>query len=410
MSDETATAEKTIDGDFKEQSIENALAVQPPRDVVLSSQDASEFIDRAVKQADALKSIIDKKNLAITIGGGTKKHVLIDGWMTLMALNGVMPFTVSVYRERDTETKKLTAYVVTEIRRVSDGFVLTRVESSCSQNESRWARADDYAVVSMAQTRGVGKGCRQLFGWVMALAGYDATPAEEMPDAAHAQPRARQDGDADARPLTPMDAESKAAIQKAVKDLIAAAPTNPQANEMLNNWRLWFDAQNGPKHGPNKENGWENLWADDRYTYAAITVLGLKREEKPKPKAEQDSLEMAEQRAQGEGPAGVRPMHPDVPNKIPPAQTSQWNKEDQELVRSTYQGVQKLAKEGTKRAIEALAKFTAFMDANKLNWTGQRGLTNIWTRPELRDEVFRILEITPPADEGGRFDPDEVPA
>jgi hypothetical protein len=174
----------TIEGEFKEQGSESALAVVPPKEVVLSSQDPTEFIERAVKQADALKGIIDKRNLAINIGGGSKKHVLIDGWMTLMALNGVMPYTVSVERVRD-EEKKLTAYVTTEIRRVSDGFVLTSVASSCSQHEPRWAKAEEYAVVSMAQTRGVGKGCRQLFGWVMALAGYDATPADEMPEQPH---------------------------------------------------------------------------------------------------------------------------------------------------------------------------------------------------------------------------------
>ena len=35
---------------------------------------------------------------------------------------------------------------------------------------------------SMAQTRATGKACRLAFSWIMALAGYEPTPAEELPD------------------------------------------------------------------------------------------------------------------------------------------------------------------------------------------------------------------------------------
>ncbi|MBK8185727.1 MAG: hypothetical protein IPK63_23660 [Candidatus Competibacteraceae bacterium] len=34
----------------------------------------------------------------------------------------------------------------------------------------------------MAQTRATGKACRLAFSWIMSLAGYEPTPAEEMPD------------------------------------------------------------------------------------------------------------------------------------------------------------------------------------------------------------------------------------
>jgi hypothetical protein len=32
----------------------------------------------------------------------------------------------------------------------------------------------------MAQTRATGKACRLAFSWIMSLAGYEPTPAEEM--------------------------------------------------------------------------------------------------------------------------------------------------------------------------------------------------------------------------------------
>jgi hypothetical protein len=40
---------------------------------------------------------------------------------------------------------------------------------------------DEYAILSMAQTRCLGKAYRNLFGWVMRMTGNEATPAEEAP-------------------------------------------------------------------------------------------------------------------------------------------------------------------------------------------------------------------------------------
>ena len=37
-------------------------------------------------------------------------------------------------------------------------------------------------MMSMAQTRALGKAYRMALGWIMKMAGYEATPAEEMPD------------------------------------------------------------------------------------------------------------------------------------------------------------------------------------------------------------------------------------
>lgn len=49
------------------------------------------------------------------------------------------------------------------------------------RSEKRWGTADEYAVNSMAQTRASAKALRNAFGWVAELAGYQSTPAEEMP-------------------------------------------------------------------------------------------------------------------------------------------------------------------------------------------------------------------------------------
>ena len=50
----------------------------------------------------------------------------------------------------------------------------------CGMDEPKWASKPDYARRSMAVTRATGKAYRLGFSWIMELAGYASTPAEEM--------------------------------------------------------------------------------------------------------------------------------------------------------------------------------------------------------------------------------------
>jgi hypothetical protein len=78
-------------------------------------------------------------------------------------------------------------------RRVEDGWEATvdlcdrtgRVvgagSAECLESEKTWKGRDDYARKSMAQTRAIGKAYRNTFGFIAKAAGFEATPAEEMP-------------------------------------------------------------------------------------------------------------------------------------------------------------------------------------------------------------------------------------
>lgn len=59
-------------------------------------------------------------------------------------------------------------------QKVGAGFAI------CSSLELIKSGFDEYAVFSMAQTRSIGKGFRNLIGYVMNSAGYETTPAEEI--------------------------------------------------------------------------------------------------------------------------------------------------------------------------------------------------------------------------------------
>jgi hypothetical protein len=51
----------------------------------------------------------------------------------------------------------------------------------CLRSETRWVNADDYALRSMAETRARSKALRGPLEFVVSLAGFMTTPAEEMP-------------------------------------------------------------------------------------------------------------------------------------------------------------------------------------------------------------------------------------
>jgi hypothetical protein len=70
--------------------------------------------------------------------------------------------------------------------RTLDGRVVGAAEAMCTRDERTWKSRDDYAIRSMAQTRATSKALRQPLGFVVTLAGFEATPDEEMPKTAAA--------------------------------------------------------------------------------------------------------------------------------------------------------------------------------------------------------------------------------
>jgi len=131
-------------------------------------------IERAKPVATALAGIINDRKLFTVIGG--KKYVQVDGWATLGAMLGVLP--------REVRSEKIEngyeAYV--ELIRTSDGMVIGGASAICTREEHNWKGRDEYALKSMSATRATGKAYRLAFSWIMNLAGYESTPAEEMID------------------------------------------------------------------------------------------------------------------------------------------------------------------------------------------------------------------------------------
>ena len=139
----------------------------------LQAASASALVQGAREMAGALADVIERQKLATVIQG--RKHVNVEGWTTLAVMLGV------VAREVQTTEQDGIYTAVVELIRMNDGACISRASAECG-DESPWNKRARYARRSMAQTRATGKACRLAFSWIMALAGYEPTPAEEMPD------------------------------------------------------------------------------------------------------------------------------------------------------------------------------------------------------------------------------------
>jgi hypothetical protein len=128
------------------------------------------------KMASVLREHIVKNNLSVKIIG--KDYAMVEGWQFAGGLTGLFPViidTIELSKGNEIKWKS-----ICHIIRIKDDKQVARGDALCSNKESKKASFDEYAILSMAQTRSIGKAYRNLLGWVMKLAGYEATPAEEI--------------------------------------------------------------------------------------------------------------------------------------------------------------------------------------------------------------------------------------
>lgn len=141
-----------------------------------------DVIKKATEVANLLAPIIEQKKLYKTIPNKKdpdhpSKHVYVDGWTTMGAMLGVFPRTA--FSKRVEREGEIIYESRVELFRTS-GEMVGAGEAVCSSRENNWGYRDEYAIKSMSQTRATGKAYRLSFSWIMGLAGYSSTPAEEM--------------------------------------------------------------------------------------------------------------------------------------------------------------------------------------------------------------------------------------
>lgn len=150
-----------------------AVTIRPNESVSLfRTDDPVEVVVRATKLADALRGVIEKQGLITNIQG--KKYPKCEAWTLCGTMLGVFPVLCWSKPLEDGWEARVEA-------RTRDGQIVGAAEAECLRTEKNWSSRDDFAVRSMAQTRATAKALRMPLGFIMTLAGYEATPECEMP-------------------------------------------------------------------------------------------------------------------------------------------------------------------------------------------------------------------------------------
>lgn len=150
-------------------NIETGELVQP-----LYPDDPQELITVATTRANALRTVINSQHLSVKISG--REYVTAEGWTTLAAMHGVIPCVIASEKLNDGAWR-----AIVELRHLTTGRVYGRAYGQCGgPSDGDWATRKEYACESMAATRATAKACRLSFSWIMTLAGFSPTPAEEM--------------------------------------------------------------------------------------------------------------------------------------------------------------------------------------------------------------------------------------
>jgi hypothetical protein len=185
---------------------------------------AGERVAQATEIATALDSVIRAQGMRTKVGSQKRIdpatgeqtnewiprwHVNVEGWQTLATLLGLAVVPAWTRKVIDPSTGKpgLTTFTVREkttkgqgerrtvtereyevsgydwearVEVFKDGALIGAGESMCARTEKKWKESDDYAVRGMAQTRATSRAIGAAAKWIVTLAGYAATPAEEM--------------------------------------------------------------------------------------------------------------------------------------------------------------------------------------------------------------------------------------
>lgn len=220
--------------------------------------------------ATQLNDIVVKKDLYQMFSG--KRYVVCEGWTTLCAMLGVSPREVSVELDENGD------YLATvELVRNSDGACIARASSICGSDEKTWATRPRYARRSMAVTRATGKAARMAFSWIMNLAGYEATPAEEM-------------SDFESRPALPQRQAPRPAPRPAPSPAPSATESSDAGDVSAEGW----GETNGPEKAIGRIDAVDSLKSrDGSKTFYKVSVCGVSASFFPREFA--NSLHLAQQ-------------------------------------------------------------------------------------------------------------------
>lgn len=187
-------------GAFHEETSPATALIVPPYAHSLAIQRAPEVVlEEATRAAQALAKVIESKPKKVVLNG--KTYLQFEDWQTLGRFYGVTAVAKSTrYVEYGEGEYAVRGWEATaDALLVGNNQVISSAEAMCLNDEPKWNMRPVYQynengertqvgeeavplfqLRSMAQTRACAKALRNVLAWVVVLAGYAPTPAEEM--------------------------------------------------------------------------------------------------------------------------------------------------------------------------------------------------------------------------------------
>jgi hypothetical protein len=143
----------------------------------------------ATNVANCLAPLVRNQGLVVK-GLNTKdkeaEYVTVEGWEVLGTMLGIVPDTRIVEEMKNDKGRTIgfkaraTLYQnpVIDDGKIVGGTVLSTAEAYCTKDDFQ---KKFFSMASMAQTRALGKAYRMALSWIMKMAGFEATFAEDMP-------------------------------------------------------------------------------------------------------------------------------------------------------------------------------------------------------------------------------------
>jgi hypothetical protein len=150
--------------------------LKPPTELLGMARAPELVLEEAARAAQALREVIERKPRKVVLNG--KTFLQFEDWQTLGRFYGVTAVGRSTNPVNFGRVQGFESHA--EALLVSSNQVISRAEAMCLDDEANWHGKPLYQLRSMAQTRACAKALRNVLAWVVVLAGYAPTPAEEM--------------------------------------------------------------------------------------------------------------------------------------------------------------------------------------------------------------------------------------
>jgi hypothetical protein len=212
--------------------VSNDLEVYEQRSDLAINRAPETVLAEAKMAAKSLTDVIANKKKPVIFNG--EQYLEFEDWQTVGRFYGVTAKVMS------TEYVDFGGVVGFQARAVivrQDGMEISAAEAMCLSDEPNWSKKPLFQLRSMAQTRACAKALRNVLAWVVVLAGYKATPAEEMTGNEHTKPPIQKPQEKGATPAPPSGSEP-VINEKQAKRFYAIGKSTGATDDTLKAWLL----------------------------------------------------------------------------------------------------------------------------------------------------------------------------